>query len=432
MALYSWLSALYFRPAFNILAAPPSARRMSCYNVRGTSSLAVIRTTSSVIKAGMNPEIRSTGGSRESSSGALPSIQILRALAALQVAGYHVQLELSYRLGLRDALPDLFIGAAGVDLFFVISGFIMVYASEALFGRSEAPRIFFLRRLARIVPLYWTVSGVLLAYMALIAGVDFTASNISIGTIVASFLFLPYPRPDGSMMPLHGLGWTLNYEMFFYAIFAVATLVSRRRAVIAITAGFAAIVALNRLLGPLPQPLAFWCDPVILEFCFGMLVALAYFEGLRLPKLAAYVLILAGIIGYGATALSAANAASRVIDWGVPATAIVGGMVLCRNAPQPGILGRALARIGDASYSLYLLHPLVFAALRRALSGFLDLQRLPWIWAPIFLLIAVAAAVVTYLFFEKPVTRALQKRTGGFRSRPTGTPAMEDAGHPTR
>src|SRR5262245_32108194 len=111
----------------------------------------------------------------ERSTRSLLSIQILRGLAALGVVLAHI-------------FPGAAIGAAGVDLFFVISGFIMVYASDRLFGRRDAPRIFFLRRLARVVPLYWAVTAVLIAY-PLLAGIDLAVVNLSPGVILASFVF---------------------------------------------------------------------------------------------------------------------------------------------------------------------------------------------------------------------------------------------------
>jgi peptidoglycan/LPS O-acetylase OafA/YrhL len=349
----------------------------------------------------------------ETRSGALPSIQILRGLAALMVAAYHAQLELATRLGLPAALPSFSFGAAGVDLFFVISGFIMVYASEPLFGRPQAPRVFFLRRLARIVPLYWAATGILLAYI-LIAGIDFAVSNISLGTIVASFLFLPYPRPDGLMMPLHGLGWTLNYEMLFYAVFAVGIVLPRGGAVLAITAFLTAMVVANWMLGPFPEPLAFWCGSIMLEFCFGMLIALAYRRGWRLPPSVTYGLILAALVGYATTKFSSANVTFRLIEWGLPAAALVGALVMSKEA-----------LLGDASYSLYLLHPLTIDACRRFLPRLIDPAAHPWTYALALIAISVAVAIVAYLMFEKPVTRALQKRIKGLPARPAAGAPFE-------
>src|SRR5262249_39195350 len=85
----------------------------------------------------------------------LLAIQILRAVAALGVLFYHTAHEVAARTGVTVPFGELVVGAGGVDLFFVISGFVMVYASERLFAQPGATRIFFLRRLARILPLYW-------------------------------------------------------------------------------------------------------------------------------------------------------------------------------------------------------------------------------------------------------------------------------------
>ena len=169
------------------------------------------------------------------------SIQILRAVAALGVVALHVSHEGATRLGARNPLPDFSVGAAGVDLFFVISGFIMVYASDALFARAGAPAYFFTRRLARIVPLYWaaTAAAVVCFVAFRYAG---ALEQLSWQTFVASLLFVPWPRPDGAMLPVHMLGWTLNFEMFFYVVFALALMLTRRNAVFAVTALFLALV----------------------------------------------------------------------------------------------------------------------------------------------------------------------------------------------
>jgi exopolysaccharide production protein ExoZ len=159
------------------------------------------------------------------SSETLSSIQALRAVAALSVLELHITGNISNRPGFTVTSIDNLIGAAGVDLFFIISGFIMVYASEPLFGRPAGPQVFFLRRLIRIAPLYWAVSAVFIVFFLVTPNgfaTTIAASNTSIGTIIASFMFLPFPRPDGAMLPLLGVGWTLNYEVFFYVIFAGA------------------------------------------------------------------------------------------------------------------------------------------------------------------------------------------------------------------
>ena len=97
----------------------------------------------------------------------LLSIQALRGIAVMAVVVIHIQLYYSNKLHMPDFLPQFNIGAASVDVFFVISGFIMVYASERMFGQPGAMRIYFLRRIARIVPMYWAATTILLVYVLL-------------------------------------------------------------------------------------------------------------------------------------------------------------------------------------------------------------------------------------------------------------------------
>ena len=334
------------------------------------------------------------------------SIQILRAVAALGVVALHVGHEGATRLGVRSPLPDFSIGAAGVDLFFVISGFIMVYASDTLFGRANAPATFFTRRLARIVPLYWaaTAAAVVCLVVLRYAG---ALEQLTWQTLAASLVFLPWPRPDGMMLPVHMLGWTLNFEMFFYLVFALALTLTRRNAVFTVTGLFLLLVAAGRVFA-LPQPFAFWCDPVILEFCFGMLIALGHREGVAVPRAAAVVLIIAG---FAALALGAMTSGwPRLAVWGVPAAAIVAGAVLA-GPHEPGVITRALVFLGDASYSIYLVHWLAILVLTGVVAYLrLDIAAAPWAYVAAHALFALAVSVAVYLMFERPVTRALQRR----------------------
>src|SRR5437868_1709040 len=147
--------------------------------------------------------------------GTFVSVQILRALAALVVVCVHIPTEVQYGMGWGDALPIFLNGGAAADLFFVISGFVIVYASEAMFGHADAPRAFFLRRLARTVPLYWLASaGALVTILFFYR--DISVAVHSVGSIVGSFALVPYPRPNGVIFPLIPAGWTMPYEIFFY------------------------------------------------------------------------------------------------------------------------------------------------------------------------------------------------------------------------
>ena len=340
----------------------------------------------------------------------LISIQILRAVAALAVLTHHTLFEISYHVSGRHVAQGILVGGAGVDLFFVISGFVMVFSSQRLFAQPGAPRVFFLRRLARVAPLYWATSAVFLAYM-LVAYRGLT-DVYSVGSVIASFLFLPFPGPGpfGLMPPVHGLGWTLNYEMFFYVVFAGAILLPRNAAVAAVTALFLALAAIGHALA-LPQPLAFWCDPIILEFCLGMLIALGLRAGLRWPPAASYALAGAAIVAFALSArYGPAPIGWRLYEWGLPSAALVAACVLSRDDAMPGPIARAFGFLGDASYSLYLVHPLAILGARKTLMRWVDFSAFPWAYAPLIFLGSIAAAIVTYLLFERPITRALQQR----------------------
>src|SRR5205085_10567493 len=184
---------------------------------------------------------------------------------------------------------------AGVDLFFVISGFIMVYASERLFGAPEGGRLFLGRRIARIVPLYWAFCTLYLVWVACAAATS-GKSLPSLPSVLASYAFLPFDGfGDGFPRPFYTLGWTLNYEMFFYAAFA-AFLASPRAKAVGGVAGALAMLVLLGTAAPLWMPLAFWAQPIVLEFALGMGIALLLRRGITLPDWARLAL-LAGSVG---------------------------------------------------------------------------------------------------------------------------------------
>ncbi len=163
----------------------------------------------------------------------LDNIQLLRALAALSVVITHTL----HETGAHEQTLNL---GFGVDVFFVISGFIMAQTSLREFGMAGAPLRFFLRRLARVAPIYWLLTTLMLAG-SLIAPSLLNVPTGGLGHIVASYLFIPDARGAGEMRPVLALGWTLNYEMFFYALFSLALLAPARW-------GFAGLSALMPML----------------------------------------------------------------------------------------------------------------------------------------------------------------------------------------
>jgi exopolysaccharide production protein ExoZ len=344
---------------------------------------------------------------------ALGSIQALRGFAVMLVVLFHVQHYTAERLQLPNLLPRFEIGVAGVDLFFVISGFIMVYASERLYARRGGVRIFFLRRIARIVPMYWAATTLLLVYLLARYG-DLSAASGGAGPdyVAASYLFYPYLRPDGSGLPLLGVGWTLNFEAFFYALFGLSLVLPRRIAVPALGVVFVLLVALRELFSP-PDPFDFWFNPLILEFILGTCMAMAYRAGLRLPMRLVWILVVLGVAtltwSWREGHLLGPSSWWRILFWGLPALAIVGALALAERPVANNLFWRVSGFLGDASYSIYLFHTLALGLPLIALGPVIAPASAPWLYVAALLIATVGLPVLVYRFAEKPLTATLRR-----------------------
>jgi peptidoglycan/LPS O-acetylase OafA/YrhL len=342
-------------------------------------------------------------------------VQWLRGLAALSVAALHAQHDaagLAERLGAGFAPYDRVPWAAGVDAFFVISGFIMVHASRRFFEAPGAAGTFLARRAARIVPLYWAVTSLYLGVAFLASGLV-NSAVLEPWPVAASYLFIPFARPDGSAQPVYSLGWTLNYEMFFYALFALTLAWPLRKAVPGLAALMAGLVLLGQLL-PLPQPFGFWTDPIILEFVFGLALGLIRAEGIRLSGPVRAALVAAGLALLAMNLVPPDGPAglARPLGWGLPVALLVAAAALGgdRPGPAPRILQLGAA-LGDASYALYLIHPFVIRALSE-LAARTDLGAMVGPWGYIFLALAgsVLVALAVHRWFERPLTELARRR----------------------
>ncbi len=271
---------------------------------------------------------------------------------------------------------------------------------------SIGPGDFLLRRAVRIVPLYW-LTTLAVALLAVLSPTLFPVMKVTTGHIVQSLLFLPHRDPNGDPAPVIAPGWSLNYEVFFYLLFALALwAVARRRA------AFASLVLLSLVLaGPLVDAtdpvLAAYTDPMLLEFVAGLWLGVAWTSP-RLPGRVPGLLLL----GAGAAAFAAEQAIrldateQRALLWGPPAFAVVAGAV---SAERAGLVLRAsaLARVGDASYSIYLVHGLMvsFAARLLALVGVSS--------GPLVLAGGIGCGLLgglaCYSLVERPLSRALHR-----------------------
>lgn len=345
----------------------------------------------------------------EQSGATIRSVQCLRGLAALMVVLHHLQNQMA-RLGLgqsdRSALPS------GVDIFFVISGFIMWVTTAS---KPERTALSFYRdRVTRIAPLYWAITALLVAVLIAAPGAANTAV-LDWPHIVRSFLFIPAEHPaTHAYQPTLIPGWTLNLEMFFYLLFGAAIAASGTNLQLRcriIVLALLAIVVTGLVVRP-SGVAAFYAQDMVGEFAAGILIGVAFAER-RFPKSNWFWLPLAlGILLlFAETPLAAAE--SRLIRWGAPATLIVLGAVF---VPQSGPL--LLQRLGDWSYSLYLSHPLTLAASEKLwtkVGGALPLQLFPLAAVAI----AIAASWLIHVTAEVPLTLRVRRLMQRGEARPS-------------
>ena len=339
--------------------------------------------------------------------GPVISVQMLRAIAATMVVFVHFDTEL-VRLQARP-LGSFWL-ASGVDIFFVISGFIMWTSVERRHGMTASA--FLRNRIIRIVPLYWLVTAVVMA-IVLVAPDAARTTVLDPVHVAASFLFLPAKHPVlAGFWPVVIPGWSLNYEMLFYAVFAIALLASQGKRGLRfflICAMLLTIVAAGQVLKDRIDVMGFYADPVTMEFLLG--IALAVFCSKDLVQ-RSYAYFAAIPVGF-----SLLWAASHLHVWGglifVGATLIVGGAVL-----MPPISKNVLSHLGDASYSLYLTHGIVLSALAWLCERLL-LSPSPATFISIGLTCAFATAFILYNCVEVPITAALKQRWGSGRRQRT-------------
>lgn len=338
----------------------------------------------------------------------LDSIQYLRGVAAMMVVVFHVFPQLQ-RMGLTMAEPAAL--SAGVDIFFVISGFVMVYST------SRHPRrggLAFLRdRIVRIVPLYWTLTALMLALLLVAPGAAQT-SRFDPAHALASFLFVPWPHPVHHQdWPLLAPGWTLNYEMFFYLIFAAALAVTGRRRGLVVAISCAVLLAL--VLAPIVVPVdgaaRFYTRSLMLEFGFGMVLGELFLRTRIRTSNAWWLAIAVGAVGLAVSPLLHPYATQAIVI-GVPALLVVLG-ALYVPLDLAGWPERIARKLGDASYSIYLSHYMMMSALGQVWRKLIGGGPLGWIGFGLFATAACAlGGILVYHLLERPLGRAAERIAG--------------------
>ena len=366
-------------------------------------------------------------------------LQVLRALAAAMVVWAHVldvangaKLDVPHdRLGSLDNL-----GALGVDLFFVLSGLVVSLSA----ARPQDPGRFLKRRFLRIYPL---IAVDALLYAAVYLTHSGPEGKTIASRVAYSLFLLPAPTPAlATGAPRLPGSWTLVHEVFFYFCLYLGLRARRwdaRKVAVGLVGG---MVLLNTVVyGVLHKTVPFliyYGSPIALEFVFG--VGLGWFlERTKVPKAGAWAMAGVGVAWFAATAVlgfapfaddrevraNLLHGYLRVLDWGIPATLVVGGLASIPWQPK-GAVGRAAVYAGDACYSIYLfqwlpLHFMLpaFVPLVAAVGG--DLAT------PIAVFGVVLVGIAAYALIERPLTAALNLRfVPPKKGRPE--PPLADAG----
>lgn len=321
------------------------------------------------------------------------NLQVLRAFAAINVVLFHaIGTATGYDKPTSLLEPLRGWGANGVDIFFVISGFVMAHMA---LRKKLAPLEFLLDRLKRICPTYYVLTLVMLLASLFLPQLMRSQAPSPL-TFVSAFFFASQIT-TGHMPPVF-VGWTLEYEMLFYIIFAAALFIGNTRYALIAVLGVLAVIAVSGL-----------CKILVLEFGFGIAVAMftnAY-SAINHQRWG----IISAIFGASLLALTISlrppegNQLAALICYGLPSTLLVYGLV---NMPQ--IKTGGLVTLGDASYSIYLIQTMALLGCFKAIGFLNPFLVLPNdLWIILSVLVSVISGLFLYYVIESPARRFFAK-----------------------
>ena len=359
----------------------------------------------------------------------LDTVQAARGIAAMAVVLSHAGIVLgsSTALGYVPMHGVFRAGHAGVDFFFVLSGFIIALVHHRDIGRPHSLPVYLWKRVTRIYPIYWVALGLLALLIAFgfVRDVDPIVARTDIGQLLVTTLLLPQHRS-----PLLGVSWTLQHEMLFYLLFGLAIL--SRRLGCAVLGCWLLLMVGGMIWGTHGLPWAptsllwdFIASPYHLQFLLGIAVAAVVLtDRVPLPR----TLLAVGIIGI------AIAAALEDLDWidylGSIGGVLFGGFSACAiagmaAAERKGILsvGAMPLLFGEASYAIYLVHFQAIALMAALLIGSGFIHALPgWLFMLALATGGGAAGIAVHVLAERPILRWL--RSVWNVHRPAGDPML--------
>ncbi|MDY7547887.1 acyltransferase [Glaciimonas sp. CA11.2] len=328
------------------------------------------------------------------------NLQILRFVAAALVLVTHITFYIHDRINLGSGVWHG--GESGVPIFFVISGFVMYLSGQKLSKNADGAKRFLRRRIARVFPLYWLITT-LKVTIALIIPALILHNRPDLLSVIGSYVLFPMLNAVGEVRPIHGVAWTLLHEMLFYYVFALSLFLRQPTFVFTslIIVGMSVIGLFVRAESALAQ-VCF--NTINLMFVSGMALALGYSKGFRLPKGLALTLL-----GLGLAILLIPYVRDLrhyfVGDFHVEGVMIVAALLSIKMSIFPNFK-KLLVQLGDSSYSLYMIHPILAPAICVILLKFYIQSA--YLILPIAFVSCVCIAHFVYRYIETPLNTRMR------------------------
>ncbi|MEF7617315.1 acyltransferase [Aquincola sp. MAHUQ-54] len=338
----------------------------------------------------------------------LISLQGLRGAAALLVVIDHSLATLAEKAGQRvDLSVAFFIGGLGVCVFFTISGFVMVVNHHQDFQRQKVVS-FVLKRVGRVIPLYYITTCIYALKLTL------QGSPPDLQSLFLSVLFIPHPSSGSEYgQPVYGLGWTLQYEMFFYAIFALSLFLSLGKGITITILTFTSLVVANHL-GILNNfaEINYLSQPIVLYFVAGVVLGFLKVGNWRLLRArhlspTSLFTFATGLAVCAIWLFSTTKSNAYAPIFCISACAIC---MLTSERPSTGLTASLMMLIGNATYSIYLTHSFVVGPAGRLAAKFPG-KMSAVLFCALTVLICSALGVFVHRFVEKPLLHAWSRAT---------------------
>ncbi|HMI77835.1 MAG TPA: acyltransferase [Ferruginibacter sp.] len=361
-------------------------------------------------------------------------IQLLRGVASILVVLMHLTVNFSEILNHSYLFGIFYFGGSGVDIFFVLSGFIITYSHLQHIGNPSATGTFLKKRFIRIYPIYFIIATVFLATQLALPAFYRTHFDTSIGNLLQTYFLLP------EHVMINGVSWTLTNELFFYLLFTLALIIPDKKYTLYLALAYFIFLAALALTGTdiangnKYTVLVF--HPMNLEFLLGVLIVLIV---KKIPKKITYPILVIGILWFISGAMLDNNkmiivpdkvnpALNRVILSGISSFLIILALVKLEITSRIKINSLFL-KLGDASYSIYLIHlPLVVAYCKIIAKFNIKSDFTLFALTSIFLIAVCWVGIMIYQRVEKPLISKLNKAWLSRSSHDRKSEATKNAG----